>query len=335
VSMVLTMRRFQDTDLPRVIQLLTASLGMGPAGRRTQELFRWKHLDNPFGRSILLVAEVDERIIGLRAFMRWRFTVGGRSIRAVRAVDTATHPDFQGRGVFSELTRAALDEAMEQADLVFNTPNQKSLPGYLKMGWSVVGRVPILVRLRRPLSFVGRSLQPHPGPPPYPVLGDPATEVLSDRRAVTVLLEQIEESGDRLFTPRTGEYLRWRYGAAPLLGYRAVAIRTNGGLDGLCIFRVRPRGGTWETTVSELLVRTGDVSGAARLLRSVARASGSDHLTCAFPAGSTAARGSRRAGYLRAPRGITLVANPLLEGISPDPTQMRSWALSLGDLEVF
>jgi hypothetical protein len=30
-----------------------------------------------------------------------------------------------------------------------------------------------------------------------------------------------------------------------------------------------------------------------------------------------------------------LVANPLREEMDPDPTDLRSWALSLGDLEVF
>ena len=42
----------------------------------------------------------------------------------------------------------------DQADLIFNTPNEKSLPGYLKMGWTVVGHVPIYVRVRRPVRFV-------------------------------------------------------------------------------------------------------------------------------------------------------------------------------------
>ncbi len=37
-------------------------------------------------------------------------------------------------------------------DVVFNTPNDQSRPGYLKMGWSEVGRVPVAVRLRSALS---------------------------------------------------------------------------------------------------------------------------------------------------------------------------------------
>ena len=56
--------------------------------------------------------------------------------------------------MFSRLTRAALDALDGQVDLVFNTPNGKSGPGYLKLGWREVGRVPVAVRVRRPLRLL-------------------------------------------------------------------------------------------------------------------------------------------------------------------------------------
>jgi GNAT superfamily N-acetyltransferase len=75
----------------------------------------------------------------------------GTTINAVRAVDTATHPDWQGRGIFSRLTLGALDDLRDDGvDCVFNTPNDKSRPGYLKMGWQQVGKVPVSVRLTGP-----------------------------------------------------------------------------------------------------------------------------------------------------------------------------------------
>src|SRR6478736_1311829 len=122
------LRPYEDRDEPAVLSLLQASLGGGPAGSRPGEFFRWKHLRSPFGPSYMLVAEADGRLVGLRAFMRWRFVAGDVTLHAMRAVDTATHPEFQGRGIFSALTRRALDDLRGQADLIFNTPNEKSLP---------------------------------------------------------------------------------------------------------------------------------------------------------------------------------------------------------------
>lgn len=67
-------RPFQDEDTSQVLNLLTLVLGSGVVGERS--LFRWKHVDTPFGRSFMLVAERGGRIIGFRAFMRWQLSDG-------------------------------------------------------------------------------------------------------------------------------------------------------------------------------------------------------------------------------------------------------------------
>ena len=107
------------------------------------------------------------------------------------------------------------------------------------------------------------------------------------------------------------------------------------GLEGLAIFRVRPRGALVEATVSETIVRSGDRATAGRLLRRVGKAARADHMACAFPARTAELAAARRYGFLRSPGGMLLVARPLAEGLVPDPMDPRSWALTVGDLEVF
>jgi hypothetical protein len=160
-----------------------------------------------------------------------------------------------------------------------------------------------------------------------------AATVLERGPEVTGLLAR-EPAPAGLATDRDLAYLRWRYGAAPLLDYRAVTEERDGRLAGLAVFRVRPRGGLWESTVAEVLAG-GDPAVARRLLRRVARAAPADHLTFAAPAGSAAARAATRAGFLPSPVGISMVANPLRPGVRPDPSRLGSWSLTLGDLEVF
>jgi GNAT superfamily N-acetyltransferase len=330
-------RHYRQDDEGPVLDLLRSTLGDGPAGHRPPEFFRWKHAQSPFGPSYMLVAETEERIVGLRAFMRWRFRAGEDVVRAVRAVDTATHPEYQGRGIFSRLTRRAVDELRTDVDLVFNTPNRNSLPGYLKMGWRIVGRIPVDVRVRRPIPVMRgfRQLRSTAAParPRPEVRAESAEEALSDP-SVATLLAEAEESGRRLVTPLSGEYLGWRYGSAPLLGYRAVREHVGGALAGMAIFRVRPRGRLWETTVAEAVVQPGDVRTARRLLGRVVRAASVDHVCCRFPRRSAPARGARAACFLPAPGGPELVVNPLHQ-VLPDPLELKSWGLSLGDLEVF
>jgi GNAT superfamily N-acetyltransferase len=335
VATDLEIRPYEDADEPRVIELLSASLGAGPSGDRSAAFFRWKHLENPFGRSFLLVAEADGRIVGLRAFLRWRFQAGGRELAAVRAVDTATHPEFQGRGIFSRLTVAGVDALRGDVDLVFNTPNDKSGPGYLKLGWREVGRIPVSIRVRRPAAFARgvRNLRTEsvPARSAPEVRAPRAAEVFADDAFVERALASAE-GADGLATPRSLRYLRWRYGAAPGFDYRAIRLDD---VDGFAVFRVRPRGVLWESTVAELVVGLGDVAGARRLLRAVGKAARVDHMSIHAPAGTAAARAARRSGFLRAPGGVLFVANPLREGLQPDPTHLDAWALTLGDVEVF
>lgn len=335
----IAVRPYRDEDEPEVLDLLNASLGGGPAGKRPAEFFRWKHVESPFGRSFMLVAVDAGRIVGLRAFMRWRFGSGDRTVRAVRAVDTATHPDCQGRGIFSRLTLEALDALRGDTDLVFNTPNEKSLPGYLKMGWRTVGKMPISVRVRRPVRFLSRMRSARRTADSdrrtIPVAARPAAEVLKSATSLPSLLTAAEIPAARLVTPRDLDYLSWRYGAAPLLDYRAVLDERDGLLGGVAFFRARPRGDLREATIAELIVRPGDTAAGRRLLRAVVRAAEVDHLTCHVPAGSTAARAARTAGFIRSRDGMMLVVNLLRDDLRPDPMQPASWGLSLGDLEVF
>jgi GNAT superfamily N-acetyltransferase len=333
----LTVRRYEDRDEPAVLELLTESLGGGPAGVRPAEFFRWKHLDNPFGRSFMLVAEDAGRVVGLRAFMRWRFVFDGGEVRAARAVDTATHPDYQGRGIFTRLTLAALEELRGEADLIFNTPNDKSMPGYLKMGWQVMGTVPVSARIRHPLRVVRgrRTVGNVPGASAdIPVAAMPAAEALRDDASLGSLLDERAPS-HALETPLDLAFLRWRYGSAPLLDYRAVRLVSGGRLRGLAFFRARTRGTLREATIADVVVEPGDVASAARLLARVGRTGSFDHVACSFARGTDAARAARRAAFLPAGRGVTVVVNELRTTAAPEPRRPESWRFVLGDLEVF
>lgn len=329
-------RPYVDADEDAVLDLLDLTLGGGPAGSRSAAYFRWKHLESPFGRSFMLVAEAGDRIVGLRAFMRWELVAAGRRLRAVRAVDTATHPDHQGRGIFSRLTLEALDALRDQADLVFNTPNGKSLPGYLKMGWRVAGRVPIRIRVRRPLRFAvrARSWRGLVGAGPMPPVDAPRAADVLDERIDDLLAERERRPG--IATPIDRTHLGWRYGRAPGLDYRAIVLGARDRPDGLAVFRVRARGALVEATVAETIVRLGARRSASELLRAIGASAQVDHLACSFAPGSSPERAARRGGAVRAPGGMTLAVNTLgHDDLEPNPAELRSWALSLGDLEVF
>ena len=221
----LVFRQGEPADDPQVIPLLRAALGK-PDDPHYEAFLAWKHRENPFGPSPAWVALHGDRVVGYRTFLRWRFLDDlGRPVAAVRAVDTATLPDYQGLGIFRSLTlRGVADLTLAGDGIVFNTPNDKSRPGYLKMGWSVVRRLPVGVLpagpralLRMASSRVASSIWSDPCD-----VGLDAAEALADPSVARALLVHAPAKGFR--TERTPEYLAWRTSFAPL-HYRLLLAR--------------------------------------------------------------------------------------------------------------
>jgi GNAT superfamily N-acetyltransferase len=309
----LELRRSTEEELPAVRELLALALGNRDADDPVEEMFAWKHQQNAFGRSPSWVAVDSGRVVAFRTFMRWRFRWSGRPVSAVRAVDTATHPDYRGQGLFRSLTMQAVEELTEEGvGFVFNTPNDQSRPGYLSMGWKVVGNLPISARPRGPvgLSRMARARQPAALWSEPRSFGMSCADWLDSRPQLASLLPPVSASS--IVTDRDEAYLRWRYGFEPL-GYR---VATSGAAAS--VFRVRRRGPARELALEEKF--DGGVP-IARLLRGV----GADY---AVGLGISRPRG-----------GLPLPGNgPLLTWRALAETEMpplAAWDLALGDVELF
>ena len=320
-------RPYRDDDRPQVLALLAATLGWLPDEHHAA-FFEWKHRRNPFGESPAWVAEADGRVVGFRAFLRWEFGVDGDVVRAVRAVDTATDPAHRGGGVFTCLTRLGLDAlAADGVGFVFNTPNDQSLPGYLKMGWETVGRPPLHARPRTPLGLL-RMAASRTAADLWSLptsAGVPAGDALFDRGPLDELLvtQPVEPS---LHTRRTPDYLVWRYAGFAPLAYRAL-LAGDSPADGVALFRLRRRGRAVEAAVGEVIVPGADPRLAARLAAGVVRRSGADYaLRCG-------GREAARAGFLPVPgAGPVLAWRGVTDHRRPE---LARWRLTLGDLELF
>jgi GNAT superfamily N-acetyltransferase len=317
----------EPSDRKAVLELLTASLGWS-SDEHFDAFFAWKHEHSPFGRSPGWVAVEDGVVVGFRTFLRWEHRAPtGEVLRTVRAVDTATHPSHQGRGIFRRLTLKALDDLRAQGvAFVFNTPNDKSRPGYLKMGWIPVGRLGVGVRLTSisSLARIAHSRVPADLSSVPATVGRPAPEVLVDPGVADLLGALASQPGLR--THRTHAYLRWRYGFAPL-AYRAVTLGHDT-RSGVAIFRLRRRGPALECVLCEVLV-PGDTPGAHRaLVRLVARECGADYVI------RIGANVVDRSGFVRLPRqGPVLTWYPLAS--DPPGRRIGDWSMTLGDVELF
>lgn len=193
-------------DIDSILYVLKASLGE-TSSEKSADVWNYKHVSNPFGKSLVLVAEENDKLIGVRAFMRWKWQLGNKVYSAFRAVDTATHPEHQGKGVFKKLTLKAIEIAEESGDhFIFNTPNSQSKPGYLKMGWVEVGK--LNVTLKPLFRFSKNKLE--------------SSHLIFENGIALSTLNKyhIEKVNERkIFTPKDSSYLNWRFKCCKLQDY--------------------------------------------------------------------------------------------------------------------
>lgn len=310
-------REGTEQDIPSILKVLKASLGE-TSSRKTEEVWRFKHVDNPFGKSLVLLALEDDEVIGVRAFMRWNWQRGNKVYSAFRAVDTATHPKHQGKGIFKKLTLKALEIGEERGDhFVFNTPNTQSKPGYLKMGWKEIDKLKVSIRAVNPFFWNSNG---EISEYPKSWIDSLNPDFLDDYQS------KMTETG-KIFTPKNLDYLKWRYLNNPLQDYYVMATP-----DFFIAGYVKDQGRLKELRVSEAIKSPGLPNGIIKKeVKKISREYGVNVITFS-PASdlnfSTAVTGNF--GPV-----LTFKDMAILEKDKNDFLKLNSWAYCTGDLELF
>ena len=309
-----------DTDVPEIVKVLKASLGEADLPL-SEEIWKYKHVQNPFGRSIALVAVEDEKIIGVRAFMRWEWKIGETSCHTYRAVDTATHPDHRGKGIFKKLTMKAVEVAKEVGgDFIFNTPNDQSRPGYLKMGWQLSGKIKVGLSPSW-TSFWKLQTGSRDCLISYETSKKELKKLCSDWNLALA-------SGSTLFTPKSPEYLVWRYEENPLQNYEVFAKK------GIYLAAsVKKRRKVKELRIVECIFEDGKdhLNQVRKVIRKWSSELGIQVIS--FSPAVYPGRGPVISGFF----GPVLTTRDLNLNVSEKPQtyNIKNWSYSLGDLELF
>lgn len=309
------LRNATASDSLSIIELLKVSLGESLIPK-SAKLWNWKHLDNPFGKSPVIVAEEDGKLLGVRAFLKWEFLEDKKVYRACRAVDTATHPDHQGKGIFKKLTLSLIEDIKKEGiDLLFNTPNSKSSSGYLKMGWEKWGKLPLKLNFH---IHQTRAKEEEP----------------NDWNQVSELIEKIENSeqnGPGVHTRMVNGFLNWRYRDNPLFHYQYLSDAENY----LLVYRIKDGKLGREFRICDFFT-TKDLSGTMdkqlrNELNNRIKKSG-----CRFSSYSGLTYPNQEIIDLGIIPILKIGPIVTLRNVQEDCIPMKlSWGWSLGDLEVF
>jgi len=161
------------------------------------------------------VAIDGDRLVAFYGIWPLNLFDGRRVVRGGQSIDTMTHPDFQGQGLFSELARRCYlgcsDRGME---VLYGLPNANSAPGFTKrLSWAAPDRVGQFVRpisgrgvgqLRGAALSTANAVLPLGGKDAAPELEQPENDLIEE------LLTRTQDT-DHWSINQTAEWYDFRF----------------------------------------------------------------------------------------------------------------------------
>lgn len=176
----------------------------------------WLYVANPDGAAVGYDAWDGERLAAHYVCVPARAWVEGQEVRVLLSLNTATHPDYQGKGLFTRLAAMTYEAGAGAGfDGVYGVANANSTPGFVrKLGFQLVRPLEARIGLGR-LRHAPR----------------PAAPALSFERSWSEasLAWRCANPHNRVWQRRAGDRLQLH--AAAVGGVPAYA-ELDGGLDG-------------------------------------------------------------------------------------------------------
>ncbi|MYM68832.1 GNAT family N-acetyltransferase [Pseudoduganella sp. FT55W] len=149
----------------------------------TPAYLQWLYADNPDGQALGFDAWDGETLAAHYVCIPARARIEGTEVSVLLSLNTATHPNYQGQGLFTRLAAMTYEAgAAAGFDCVYGVANANSTPGFVrKLGFQLVRPLEARVGIGRinpiadsaPLSFArqwsGASLAWRCGNPGQPV----------------------------------------------------------------------------------------------------------------------------------------------------------------------
>ena len=121
----------------------------------------WRYRDNPAGSVVGADAWDGETLAAHYVTCPLEARIDGAVVKGLLSLNTATHPDYQGRGLFTTLAERAYEVGAGAGyGFVIGVANANSTPGFLrKLAFQDVGRLQAGVLASLPRRFSGAPVQ--------------------------------------------------------------------------------------------------------------------------------------------------------------------------------
>lgn len=213
-------REFRDGDQHAILEMFERVF------HRTMSLsyWEWRFRNCPYGPSVIRLAWHGDSLVGHYAVATSRLAIRGAEVPAVLSMTTMTDSRYLHLGIMQRLGEEAYEECRGRGIMaVYGFPNHNSFPGFIKrLGWRDMGRV---------YQHTTEAHRLSGGMPP-------GIELVEEFPEDVGSLHERRRRSFAVTTPRTREFLQWRFVDEPLNDYPILVLRANGELRGCAVLKL-------------------------------------------------------------------------------------------------
>jgi len=147
-------RKSTEEDLQSIAEFRKTNFAYNPSVRSCEaDYYYWKCYQNPVQKGEIWLAETNNEIVAMKSVIPKEMLIRGEVVKVAEMGDSFTRPDYQRRGIFTELSKISRQSIIDKGiRLIYNTPTKAtSLPGYLNKLDHV--RIPVTLQsMVKPIS---------------------------------------------------------------------------------------------------------------------------------------------------------------------------------------
>jgi hypothetical protein len=211
----LTIRLYRPGDESQINRIFEAAFHIN----RSLEEWRWKFQDNPLGKSIIVVGEIDNEIVAHIAAIPVGIKFGNQNFICYQSLDSMSDPQVNKKLIFPRVFKEMQEKIKSMQQIHFGFPNNKahSLLTNKRIGEVDIGKLDVYSVELSILSSL------------FPVIGQRKFNLLEinefDDR-FTRLWERLSVIY-KIAIIREKRYLNWRYLYKPDNDYKIFALGKN------------------------------------------------------------------------------------------------------------
>lgn len=219
----ITYRQFKEGDEPSIVRLFNFVFNRNI----TVEQWHWAYKENPERRLDIILAFQGKQLVGQSASTPLLFSFKKKNVRVTRVQNVMVHPDYQGKGIFTETLRRLTEYIYaNKLDLVVTFPNNNSLPSFIrKLDYHHLTDISTF-------SLPVSSLTPSDSPDISIHIDETIHFTDPDRDFILSSMDLYD-----IFNARSLEYLHWRFKGSSGKKYHILRAYQNNRQIALVIFK--------------------------------------------------------------------------------------------------